>query len=163
MRRPFLISLGVLPAVLLSIPTCAETPAERWERADHLYRQRCSMDGPRGTPEYIRCIDRWVDTGGANTPTKRQVDPGSLEGRLTERYGERCELAGYSPGTGAFGQCLLSYANRDDAQKRQILLQPERQQMQQAARSIMSPKIVLPNAITCTSIVGNTIVQTTCR
>ena len=36
MRRSFFISLGVLPAVLLNIPTCAETPADRWERANML-------------------------------------------------------------------------------------------------------------------------------
>ena len=170
MRRQLLISLGVLPALLLSVPVCAETPAERWERAEHLYRERCSMDGPRGTPEYIRCIDRLVDTADANTLPKRQVDPDSLEARLTRAYGERCEFAGYAPRTGAFGQCLLAYADRDEQARRAVLLQLYQTQANRnpiyndpKMFQFLTP-LTMPQRTTrqCNSIIGNQIVTTTC-
>jgi hypothetical protein len=128
------------------------------------------MDGPRSTPEYIRCIDRFIDTADVNTPPKRQVDPDSLEARLIRAYGERCELAGYSPGTGAFGQCLLAYADRDEQARRAVLLQLYPNQANRNPNYI-DPKmfqfltpLTMPQRTTrqCNSIIGNQIVTTTC-
>ena len=95
------------------------------------------------------------------------VDPDSLEGRLTRQYGERCKLAGYEPGTGAFGQCLLAYADRDEQVRRAVALQ-----MLQNYQSPQAPRIdpnlfknitpQRPQMRQCTSVIGNQIVQTTC-
>jgi len=90
-----------------------------------------------------------------------------LEGKLTSRYGERCQLAGYSPGTGAFGQCLLTYSDRDEQMRRAIAAQVYQQQMQ-AKPNLIDPNLFkgaitpLPRMGQCTSVIGNQIVTTTC-
>src|SRR5437762_12560730 len=59
MRRQLLISLGVLPALLLSIPVCAETPAERWERADHCIGNAALWTGLAARPNTYAALTGW--------------------------------------------------------------------------------------------------------
>jgi hypothetical protein len=140
-------------------------------------RAYCAKAGyGSGSPEYDRCVrTMWTGANSAESSApprdveqaQRRVDPDSLEGKLTSRYGERCQLAGYSPGTGAFCQCLLAYLDRDEQMGRAIAAQIYQQQSQ------VKPILIDPNlfkGITppaprirqCTSVIGNQIVQTTC-
>ena len=95
--------------------------------------------------------------------TAPSVAPDSLEARLTKLYGERCKLAGYHPGTGAFGQCLLVYADRDEAWRRavaaQLIGQIYQQQMNQRPIQATLP---MPQQAICTMILGNQLVSRPC-
>jgi hypothetical protein len=121
-----------------------------------------------GKPDAVNIFFECMNSGEA-----RSVDPNSLEGRLTRVYGERCKLAGYQPGTGAFGQCLLAYSDRDEAMRQAVAAQLAGQVMAQRAQPQGNPYYIDPNMFKniapptpqmrqCTSIVGNQIIQTTC-
>jgi hypothetical protein len=149
--------------------------------ADQRYGSACAQRHPIASTDYTACICDALERGSTpDLASGRRVDPDWLEGRLTARYGERCQLAGYSPGTGAFGQCLLVYADRDeaaqaraDAQRRALLLQLYGQQQaqfahQQAARDVQTRAlqqrlltVPAPGAI-CTTVEGNQIVSRPC-
>lgn len=164
----------------LTVGTAAETNAENWQRGVATYGDGCARISQRDTVLWMKCVNDWLL---AEKPAPRQVDPDSLEGRLTARYGERCELAGYRPSTGAFGQCLLAYDDaakeaeaRENGQRRALALGMYLQQQgqyaqQQAARDAQTralqqrlltlPPPPTPGAI-CTTVVGNTLVSRPC-
>jgi hypothetical protein len=135
----------------------------------------CVAEGyDRGSTGYEMCLSR----RGNNPPRLGEAD--SLEGKLTTRYGERCKLAGYAPGTGVFGQCLLAYDERAqaadaqiDSERRAALLQLYMYQQgqfaqQQAQRDAQMQRMQQqllnsnrPGAI-CTSVFGNQLVSRPC-
>jgi hypothetical protein len=139
------------------------------------YGSRCVSAAVKyGSEEYYRCVRQWAEGDlQAATPKPYTIasptpEPNSLEARLTRAYGERCKLAGYEPGTGAFGQCLLAYSDREEDFRRAVAAQllanqlnrPPLQPYQVQPYQLPLPRL---NQATCTSIINNQIVTTTCR
>ena len=146
------------------------------------YGAACQQRHSIASTEYTGCVCDALESGTppplASPPTRS--DPASLETRLTAAYGERCQLAGYRPGSGAFGQCLLAYDERAadgqsqiDAQRRALLLSLYLQQrgqwaQEQSARDAqmraMQQRLLTPPApgALCTAVVGNQLVSRPC-
>ena len=162
----------------LASARAAESSQERWTRGEAWYGKHCALTAAGANETYTECVSRLLaanDSDQARLEASRpRVDPDSLEGRLTRAYGERCALAGYTPGTGAFGQCLLAYYDRWQqaeqarrAAELQIMLgvynaQRANPQQPNLATVPQFRSMPVPTLRMCTSIVGNQIITTNC-
>ncbi len=142
--------------VIVALFGCAtEWTREEYAQVLRNYGPACERAGfaPNST-EWSRCAV--YSAGGEPIPRS----PQTLEENLMRLYGERCQVAGFKVGTGAFGQCLLAYADRDQAQRQAL-----------AAAFLLSqqpakpPQITMPayNQVNCTAIRAGIIVQISCR
>ena len=141
--------------VIVILFGCATTVTEDEGRAAiQRYASACERAGfVPNTIDWERC---GVYSAGYTAPQS----PETLEQRLMRLYGERCQIAGFKVGTGAYGQCLLANADRDQAQAQAIaaaylLGRPSAQPTQ----------ITMPtfNQATCTAIRAGIVTQVSCR
>ena len=137
-----------------------------YAQAEERYRGACERAGFTDEVDIIRCVGQ--SAGWEIDP------PETLEQSLIRTYGERCRIAGYQPGSGAFGQCLLAYADRDEASRLAIADRDEAARRAMAAALIgqlygqqlnqrpIRAALPQPQQAICTSVVGNQLISRPC-